>query len=158
VYAVKAVPQMWKQVVDVSVAADGMWGFSNDGSMFITRRYVQSRFMAQAFNLLATNPQNAVLDIDDTNAIAPFIQTSPCGDRLWYWRFLSSNAQNGEGHFYRHTAFPSKQEVLSDADGSAQIPTSAVFSPATNVFQVQLAAHKARPGATSTTASLQCTP
>jgi hypothetical protein len=138
-----------------------MWGFSGDGSMFIITRYQNApvQFSLQAYNLLASSPNSAVLNISETNVYAPAVTVSPCGDRLMYVRWTQMSPLAGQGTFYKRTSFPTKTIVESYWDGVSQTTPTAIINggPLPNPFLVQLNGLKLYSGDASF-ASLQCTP
>ena len=162
VYPVKAGPQKWKSIVSTNAMADGLWGFSGDGSMFIITRYQNApiQFTLQAYNLLASTPNSAVLNVSETNVFAPTVTVSPCGDRLLYVRWTQMSPLVGQGTFFRRTSFPSQTMVDTYWDGVSQTTPSASINggPVPNPFLVQLNGLKVRPSGTTTFSSLQCTP
>ena len=163
VYAVKAGPQKWRTLVNTTAMADGLWGFSEDGSMFVVTRYqnAPTRFSFQAHNLLASNPNTALLPVGENEAYGPAVSISPCGDRLLYARWTQLSPTDGAGTFYRRTRFGSTDTpVQTEWDGAAQTtPTASVIAGSgPNVFLVQLHGLKVRGTGATTIPSLQCTP
>jgi len=162
VYPVKTGPQRWKSIVSTNAMPDGLWGFSGDGSMFIITRYqnAPTQFTLQAYNLLASAPNSAVLNVSETNVFAPTVTVSPCGDRLMYVRWTQMSPLAGQGTFFRRTSFPSQTIVDTYWDGVSQTTPTAIINggPLPNPFLVQLNGLKVRPSGATTFPSLQCTP
>ena len=150
----------WPSVINTSAYADGTWGFSAEGTMFIITRLQNQpiQYSVEAYNLLSTTPSSGALRISETNIFGPAVGTSPCGDRLMYSRWLSLQpAQNAQGDFFRRTAF-SQSPVVTDWDGISNYLSASIGPGGPTGYLVLLNGLKNRSNGKSQFPSLQCTP
>jgi len=161
VYPVRRGPQKWPAVINTAAWPDGRWGFSADATQFIVTRLQNSpiQFSIEAFNLKASSPGSAVLRLSETNVSGPTVTTSPCGDRLMYFRWTQPSPLQGQADFFARSSYPSTNRVITNWDGVAPTtPTaSAAAGTVANDFQVLLQG-LTTPSGQRAIPSLQCNP
>ena len=104
-----------------------------------------------------------MLNVSEPNVYGPTVTTSPCGDRLMYFRWaqLPPQPQVGEAEFYRRTTFGGTlARLLTDWDNVASTTPMAdvVAGTGSSSFMVALSGLKLRSGGQTSFTSLQCSP
>jgi hypothetical protein len=162
VFRVAAGPDRGPVVIGTSAYSSGRWGFSAGSKIFLMTRLENGpiRFTFQAFNLEAANPGAAMLQVSEANVSGPSVTTSPCDDRLMYFRWTQLNPLDGGAVFYdRFTFGPNAQATLTSWDEvSRSTPSASIVGAGTgsSPFMVDLNGLVTGGNATSFP-SLQCT-
>jgi len=162
VYRVAAGPGVWPAVIDTLIDADGRWAFSAGSKMFLITRLqnAPTRFSFRAYNLEAVDPQAAVVQVGEANVSGPNVTTSPCDDRLMYFRWTQLNPLQGGADFYDRASFNPRATVIATAwDGQSQTtPTASIVTGIDGAsFDVELSGLVVSGGGRSFP-SLQCMP
>lgn len=153
-------PNKWPQLFSTTVYADGRWGFSPDGTLFVVTRLQNNpiQFSIQAYNLKASSPGSAILNLGESNVSNPVVTTSPCGDRLMYFRWTQPNPFIGQSDFHWRNNFgKTLSPIITDATGTTT-PSASIIAGGSTGYLVQLNGAKVRSNGQTTFASNQCTP
>ncbi|MCC7414390.1 MAG: hypothetical protein IT495_22435 [Gammaproteobacteria bacterium] len=164
VFRVAAGPSQWSPIINTTVDADGRWAFSAGSKIFLITRLQNStvRFSFQAYNLEAPNPNAAMVQDSEADVRGATITTSPCDDRLMYFRWTQTRGPlEGSADFYDRVSFGPRAEKISTSwdHASQSTPTASIVAEeGSTPFMVALNGLEIRGGGGTTFPSLQCAP
>jgi hypothetical protein len=164
VYRVAAGPGIWGGVISTQIDADGRWAFSAGGKMFLVTRIQNAppRFSFRAYNLEARDPNAAMVQASENGVSGASLTTSPCDDRLMYFRWRRTNTSlDGYATFYDRVAFtPNASGTNTTWDRESQsTPTASIVTGASgSPFDVLLDGLTLDGGTATSFPSLQCAP
>jgi hypothetical protein len=149
-------------VIRTSVDADGRWAFSAGSKIFLVTRLQNSpiRFSFRAHNLEAPDPNAAMVQDSEADVRGTSVTTSPCDDRLMYFRWIQPTPLEGSADFYDRVSFgPRAGKTIASWDHESQsTPTASIVAgEGSTPFLVALNGLELGGGGT-TFPSLQCTP
>lgn len=160
VYRVAAGPSTWPRLIGTTVDADGRWAFSAGSKMFLITRLQNSpvQFSFRAYNLEAPDPNTGMVQVSEAGVRGARLTTSPCDDRLMYFRWTQLNPPQGQADFYDRVSFgPRATKTTATTESQSTPSASIVTGPSTTPFLVELDGLDLG-GGTTTFPSLQCLP